>query len=227
MVFCFSVTRGKRHRIPLFNNIAIRITENDKYLSFFTERGMPLGRELQKELAGLDLRDHEKRGIIYDLYFNDKYLPLQEWILKNGRSTYIQFMLLNPSYPLLLNEPEQSKLNIFASNLVEYIGEPAGLGIITEKLFPVIPSWLIPVLALVLLILNIRHGNTGNVLLILFTAGLAVNALLVYNADSLEQGRHLFFNSLYIEITGVVLLVSIADRLYQLNAERRNYSGVK
>ncbi len=82
----YAVQRGERHKIPVLNNIAVRILEHDSYLQFFTERGMPLADTLKKELAGIDLRDHNNREHLYKIYNSERYLPLHNWLAQNGRA---------------------------------------------------------------------------------------------------------------------------------------------
>jgi hypothetical protein len=208
-----AVQKGERHRIPILNNIAVRILENTDYLDYFTARGMPQSDSLRKELGGINLRDPNNRGYIYHLYFNNKYAPLNRWIVENGRHTYMSFLISHPAYFFMLHEPPASTGLFFKRNLYGYTEVPLGISRVVDDLFPVVSYLALLIFTVVLVIINLVKKNIIHLQYIVFYMMLVANAVFIYNADSVEVERHLFFNSVFVEILGVITICFIFDNL--------------
>jgi hypothetical protein len=211
-----SVQKGERHRIPIFNNIAIRILNHPDYLEYFTNRGMPMAEELKADLLGVDLRENTNRGHLYDLYYSEKYKILHKWIVDNGRSVYLGFLMTHPSYLLMVREPQSNLKLFYERNLYSYTGTPLGISTVVDPLFPVISYVALFIFIILLSIINYQKKNVAHILFIVLYFTLVLNAILIYNADSLEINRHLFFNSIFVEVIGVVVLTFIFDNLRYL-----------
>lgn len=219
-----SVQKGERHRIPILNNIVVRILGNEKYLEYFTESGMPLSDSLKMELAGIDLRNSDNNVQIYELYYNEKYASLNRWIVEKGRSTYLSFLLMHPSYFFMINEPVNNFQLFYQSNLYHYTGQPLGISNYVNLLFPVFSYIGLLFLTALLVFINLVKKNIVHIVFIILYLTLIVNAVFIYNADSLEVGRHLFFNSVFVEILGVIALAFILDSIEYLHPLKiKNY----
>ena len=215
-----AVQKGERHRIPILNNIVVRILENKDYLAYFTARGMPQSDSLLKELNGINLRDPHNKGYIYNLYFNSRYAPLSRWIVEKGRHTYMSFLISHPSYFFMLHEPAVSTDLFFQRNLYGYTEVPVGLSTYMEDLFPVVSYLALLIFIVVLAIINLVKNNIVHIVFIIFCVTLVVNAVFIYNADSVEVERHLFFNSIFVEILGVTAICFIFDNIGCLQPSR-------
>lgn len=206
-----AIERGERQKMPVINNLVVRIIKDSSYLHYFVSEGMPMGEELREEYHAIDFTIDENRTLIYELYTSKKYEPLFDWVVKNGKSTYLKFMLTHPSYPLMLNEPSAKMKSFFVRNLYQYTRGPIGISQYVDSVFPVFSYLALFIGVVLLMLLNMKAKH---VIYILFTAlyiTFIANALIIYNADSLETDRHLFNNSVFVEILGAIVFCFILD----------------
>lgn len=206
-----AIERGERQKMPVINNLVVRIIQDSSYLHYFMTKGMPMGKELKEEYHAIDFTIEENRILIYELYKSKKYQPLFDWVLKHGKDTYLKFMLTHPSYPLMINEPRDKINSFFVRNLYQYTREPMGISLHVEPVFPVFSYLALFIGVVLLMLLNMKAKR---VIYILFTAlyiTFIANALIIYNADSLETDRHLFNNSVFVETLGAIVFCFILD----------------
>jgi hypothetical protein len=206
-----SIERGERQKLPMINNLVVRIINTPAYLQYFIDQGMPLGPELRDEYRAIHFSVDENRALIYELYHREKYQPLFDWVLKHGKDTYLKFMLTHPSYPLMINEPRDKINSFFVRNLYQYTRGPIGISQYVDSVFPVFSYLALFIGVVLLMLLNMKAKH---VIYILFTAlyiTFIANALIIYNADSLETDRHLFNNSVFVEILGAIVFCFILD----------------
>lgn len=208
-----SIVKGERHKVPIINNLVVRVLNNPSYLHYFLDNGVPMTNELKQDLKGIDLSNEDNRGAIYDIYNNEKYTPLFNWILKDGKKVYFKFLLLYPSYTLMLNEPESKTMLFFTRNLYSYTKQPIGISLNFESIFPVFSYLALFVFVIILGIMNIKKTNFIHITFIILYITLVINSIMVFNADSLEVARHLFFNSIFVEIMGAISFCFILDSM--------------
>jgi hypothetical protein len=208
-----SIVRGERQKIPIVNNLVVRIIKDSSYLQYFTDKGMPFGAELRKEYYMIDFNIHENRVLLYELYDNTKYKPLFDWVVRNGKNTYMSFMLTHPSYPLMINEPSNKLNSFFIRNLYQYTNEPIGISLHVEFVFPVFSYLALLIFVILLTIINMRLKNLIYILFTVLYITFIANAIIIYNADSLETDRHLFNDSIFVEILGAIFFCFILDSL--------------
>lgn len=208
-----AIERGERQKMPIINNLVVRIIQDSSYLHYFTSKGMPMGEELRQEYHTIDFTNDENRILIYELYNSKKYEPLFDWVVKNGKSTYLKFMLAHPSYPLMLNESSVKMKSFFVRNLYQYTREPLGISQNVDSIFPVFSYLALFIFVILLALMNIKLKNLIYTILLVLYSVFVANALIIYNADSLETDRHLFNNSVLVEILGAVFFCFILDSL--------------
>lgn len=208
-----AIERGERQKIPVINNLVVRIIKDSSYLHYFVSEGMPMGEELREEYHAIDFTIDENRTLIYELYTSKKYEPLFDWVVKNGKNTYLKFMLMHPSYPLMLNEPSAKMKSFFVRNLYQYTRGPIGISQYVDSVFPVFSYLALFIFVVLLALINIKLKNLIYILFTVLYIAFIANALIIYNADSLETDRHLFNDSVLVEIFGAVFFCFILDSL--------------
>lgn len=208
-----AIERGERQKMPVINNLVVRIIKDSSYLHYFVSEGMPMGEELRREYHAIDFTIDENRTLIYELYTSKKYEPLFDWVVKNGKNTYLKFMLMHPSYPLMLNEPSAKMKSFFVRNLYQYTRGPIGISQYVDSVFPVFSYLALFIFVVLLALINIKLKNLIYILFTVLYIAFIANALIIYNADSLETDRHLFNDSVLVEIFGAVFFCFILDSL--------------
>lgn len=208
-----AIERGERQKMPVINNLVVRIIKDSSYLHYFVSEGMPMGEELREEYHAIDFTIDENRTLIYELYTSKKYEPLFDWVVKNGKNTYLKFMLMHPSYPLMLNEPSAKMKSFFVRNLYQYTRGPIGISQYVDSVFPVFSYLALFIFVVLLALINIKLKNLIYILFTVLYIAFIANALIIYNADSLETDRHLFNDSVLVEIFGAVFFCFILDSL--------------
>lgn len=208
-----AIERGERQKIPVINNLVVRIIKDSSYLHYFIAEGMPMGKELREEYHAIDFTIDQNRALIYELYTSKKYEPLFHWVVENGKSTYLKFMLTHPSYPLMLNEPSAKMKSFFVRNLYQYTRSPIGISHSIDSVFPVFSYLALFMFVVLLALINLRLKNLIYIIFTVLYVAFLANALIIYNADSLETDRHLFNDSVLVEIFGAVFFCFLLDSL--------------
>ena len=211
-----SAQAGHRYQLPVIHNIVMRILPNEAYTQWFAARGMPCIDSLKANFS--DCTNENKK--VYKLYRNPDYREFLDWVKKEGKETYTRFIISHPSRLLLINEPIKLRKEIFAHDL-SYPGRPLGPGLWVKGLFPLFGGWFVVGLGLLCSLLFFMSKDLRFLLppvLIILTTG---NALILYNADAMEVGRHLFITRILMELIGfisisLVLGSEYPKRLFQI-----------
>jgi hypothetical protein len=200
---------GGRHRLPLTNTIITRIVPHKNYLNWFKEKGLPMTDSLQKNFSNINPED-ESRVKVYGLYSDTAYKPFFNWILTEGKSTYIKFILTHPRYFFMLDE-DMSAMNrkLFADNTFYYNTTP-GYSLILSRAFPLFTPLLLLIL-LVLLVPVLIKSKTKLIRFMQLIICFLLMILLNYNADTFEVGRHMYLNHFIAEMLGVCIILLIID----------------
>ena len=204
---------GDRYRLPLVNIIAVRIINNPGYTAWFRDKGMPCADSLTLKYRKVDVNIDADRHKIWDLYYNLNYKPLWEWIHKEGKSAYSEFLITHPGYSLLCNESKQQRQRILAYDLW-YSGEPAGYSKTVSKLFPMFNPWWLLICNLLLLLQYFRKKSFTLLFPVILTLVFLVNVFLSYNADALEVERHLFITTVMVHLIVFISLSILGDSLF-------------
>lgn len=215
-----AVKKGERFRLPFYNNLAVRILQNEEYVKWFENKGLPDAGVMKENLKEMDLHKSDFRYHVYKLYNDKKYESLNKWIQEKGSRTYMFFLLTHPGYTLLQDQSQQQRSRLYVRNLYEYTREPYGVSVIIDDLFPVISYIALFLFTVGCGILFLKTKEPNALLLILVYLALVINAVLIYNADSLEVERHLFFNSVFVEILGALTLTYLLDNAFRIFRER-------
>lgn len=204
---------GQRLRVPLINNIAVRIISNDAYTGWFRDKGIPCAESLVKKYRKIDINQDADRHKIWNLYGNTEYEPLWNWVNDKGKTEYMKFMVTHPSYILLLNESNRQRERIFAWDLW-YSGEVAGYSKAFSKVFPAFSPWWILFVNLLLIFQFFRKKKLNLIFPVILSFIFMVNVFISYNADALEVERHLFVTVVMIQLIVFLSLAILADSLF-------------
>ena len=198
---------GQRYRLPILNNIVFRILPNKDYYNWYINKVMPCSKELKHQYSNLS-----NWQMIYPLYEDTNYKKLSDWAIKEGKSTYTKFLITHPSYVFLQNEKKEDLNRIFAYN-IGYIGNVCGSSYLSEYMFPLFNTISILLLDAIVVFFFIRRRSfellLPSILILLF----ALNAYLLYIADSLEVERHLFITNIMIQFIGIYLFSLVVDMI--------------
>ncbi len=198
---------GQRYRLPVMNNIVLRILPNEEYLKWFIDRGMPCADKLKRQYSNLDLNDNSK---LYSLYTDSSFVRFSDWVAKDGKSVYTKFLISHPANLILLNEKPKDLKRIFAYN-IGYTGPEKGYSLFSQSIFPLFNLIILLLLNGFLVFLFIKEKRLAwifpTVLIIIFTA----NVFLLYVADSMEVERHLFITTIIIQFIGILIVSFILD----------------
>ena len=203
---------GLRYQLPVINNVVVRILPNPAYTRWFVQHGMPDAEKLQQNFGKLDVVPEEGQHKLWSLYTDTAYQSFLNWVKVSGQSTYTKFMLLHPDYILMQHQSHAQLARIMSHDLF-YIDEPRGYSKTISRLFPLFNMGIVTVLCIMLLMIYTKRKNPilfGPVLLALFTL---INAILCYNADSLEVERHLYLTNILVQLIGFWAVALIWDAL--------------
>jgi len=204
---------GQRLRVPLINNIAVRIISNDAYTGWFRGKGIPCADSLVKKYRKIDINQDADRHKIWNLYGNREYEALWNWVNDKGKTEYMKFMVTHPSYTLLLTESSRQRERIFAWDLW-YSGEVAGYSKELSKVFPAFSPWWILFANLLLIVQFFRKKKLILIFPVILSFVFMVNVFISYNADALEVERHLFVTVVMIQLIVFLSLAILADSLF-------------
>lgn len=121
------VNMDQRWVIPLLNVLEKRILKNEDRVKYFESHGMPVSPAL------MAMKDQDYNGNNNAFYKAPELGTFRDWLLKDGRKTYILFLLHNPDYLLVRPFTDVAYLNERENN---DIYQPAVFN------YPLLPSWI-------------------------------------------------------------------------------------
>jgi hypothetical protein len=208
---------GQRHKLPVFNNIVGRVCKSDEYLKWFEGHGMPMSSQIKKDFLNQKVDSENGRRYIYSKYKDSTYLPLMNWSVKDGKSIYQLFLISHPGYFFLNDQNSQQIERIFCRDFFYYFENNSKPNDPTQTTFPL---WNLPTtLALVLLLFlySIYLKNIFYAIPLLIAFVFFINALILYNADTMEVERHLYITQIIIQLLNILsfsLLINIFINLF-------------
>lgn len=205
-----TATVGERTRLPLLNNIAVRILPNGSYLRWMTRAGMPQAEELTNRFRNRSSLQ-EKVNELYDLYTDPGYQPLFRWLSTSGKTTYVRFLLTHPRHLLLRREARVDLQRMFAYDCSFYIGSAKGYSRAIEDIFPMFRAGTVAIL-IVIVLLGFRFQKRPVLLIPLVgTALCAFQAILCYHADAMEVERHCVVTRVMLDLIGLTSVALLFD----------------
>ena len=127
-------------------------------------------------------------------------------------------MVTHPSYFFLADQNSKQINRIFCYNFYDYFSNDSNLNDFTQTTFPAwdLPTTYILVLLLFLFSIYLKNGLYAIPLLIAFL--FSINALILYNADTMEVERHLYITQIIIQLLNILsfsLLINIFIILFK------------
>jgi hypothetical protein len=219
------VNMDQRWVIPLLNVVEKRILKNPERVDFFEAHRMPVTPAL------MAMKDQDYNGHNNAFYNAPELASFRDWLLSDGRKTYILFLLHDPNY--LLTRP-------FAD--VGYLNEDENNDIYQPALFsyPLLPSWINEIVLINMVPRELVLGSfviAGIALAFLFIRRngfwliLTLTILLVYphlvvawQGDSAGLSRHTLLANLQLRLVIWMLLLAIMNEVFswigKLNLDR-------
>ncbi len=210
----YTANQGERYKLPLFNSIVGRVVKKSEYLDWFKSKGMPTPLKIVEDFKPIEnVDDDALRGVVYSKYFDSTYTPLFNWIVKDGKKTFQNFLLSHPSYLLMKDESPEKISRILCSPYFGYIRESTNFHKKVDLVFPCF-SFLFAILVIgIVSFLFFKTGNRIYVLILVLSILTTANAILSYSADTLEVKRHLFITQILLNFICIVSLGLIVDYL--------------
>lgn len=204
---------GERHKLPIFNTVVGRISKNDAYLKWFEQNRMPISNSVKSDFSNIDV--DKNKAFIYSKYQDPNYLPLMEWSAKNGKSIYQLFLLTHPSYFFLSDQTSIQVNRMFCYNIGGYFKQASKSRDYTDSTFPLWNLATTFLLVITLLFISIYLKtilySIPSVIAILG----AFNALIIYNADTMEVERHLYITQVLIQLLNITCFCFLVDIFIQ------------
>ncbi|HXD93310.1 MAG TPA: hypothetical protein VNX01_08860 [Bacteroidia bacterium] len=216
---------GERYKLALFNSIVGRVSKNDDYINWFKNEGMPQADRVKSYFKKVVPSTLNGRVYMCARYADSTstYKEIFTWIKKDGKKTYQKFLLTHPYYFFLQDlSGEEVEQNLFAYNFNEYYVESEGFFVNADNVFPIFNPWIYLLIFSLLLFLFFKTRETMYIFLIVTFLLFVVNALITYNADSLEVKRHLYITRIVLEFISLTTLLLLTDYISNLVAKKRS-----
>jgi len=201
---------GQRTKLPIMNNLVLRILPNSEYFNFFVLKGLPTAGLIKQQFSGIDLSKENDLWKIYGLYTDSSYRSFQNWAADHGKGLYSCFLISHPSYSLLLKEPKSNLNRIFAYNL-HYVTPVNGYSLFAEKWFPLFSPFLLLFFSILLVLAFTCNRNPFLLLPLVIGLLFIFNVFLNYNADTMEVERHLFITMIMVQLLSIWSLSHLVD----------------
>jgi hypothetical protein len=220
----YTIKRGERTVLPVFNSITGRISKNQEYVNWFKKQGMPCDTQLVKDFRELPFSDRASYAKIYAAYGDSAYKPLFNWIKKEGRSAYQKFILTHPSYFLLQDQTPAERDRILVYNIPYYYGRTHDFFANASNVFPLFPSVVTILLALGSAFLYFRNKKKIYFLPLLLVFLTLVHAMISYNADTMEVERHMIYTCICKELISIMTLALFCSYAVRILRVRKRKS---
>jgi hypothetical protein len=221
-----TINKGERYRLSVYNNVFARLARNPAYIDWFKERGLPAADKIRAEFATFKESDQQNLIKLYESYTNPEYAPVFDWVVKRGKSDYMQFLLTHPRYLFLMDQTKEERARIFCYNL-SYTGAAVGYYELPGHVFPLFNGWVVLGLCVVICIVFIRtKGVDPHLLFPLFLLLLCIaNVFLSYNAEAIEVERHMYYTTILLEVIAFISVFLLADRGISYWQQKRVQKG--
>jgi hypothetical protein len=211
---------GERTKLPLVNTILLRILPERDNFNWFVIKGMPMAGTIKQRFTGIDINTEGGLYKVWGTYWDLEYKPFRDWAAGPGKRLYMRFLITHPAYSLLLREPKEKLKRIISINL-EYGSAINGYSVYTEFFLPLFSPILLLIDVILLLWIFIKSRNSTFLLPVVMVIVFLFNVLLLYNADALEVGRHMFVNMVMVQLLSIWSLCLVFDEVIQ----KTSFSG--
>ena len=203
----FSVEQGARWEFPFYNIMGKRILPVSRHVEYFAKHGMPVSKDL------LERGDRFASDDDYAFY-GEPLRKFRAWAVKDGKTTYIQFLLSHFSYSIA--EPA----SWFQENLLnDIINSVAGPGQSQSSKISASILYLLLAGHMILICLSLILWHCGELFrfpylivpLVMMMLS-APHAGLVYHADAMGIQRH----CLIVLVQGLLGFVLFCIFMYDL-----------
>jgi hypothetical protein len=216
----YTMKVGERNVIPIFNSIAVRITQNTEYLDWFEKEGMPTRNTLVKNFTGVLTETNKGVEAVYKAYGDSSFIKLFEWIKKDGKAAYQKFILTHPSYFFLQDQTKEEVDRLFAYNVYKYYPKPRGFFANADNFFPIFNNYISVLLLLICTYIYYRSKKVIYLTPFILGTITLINALIVYNADALEVKRHMINTVICRELLSIISVFFVINYFIELNKKR-------
>ncbi|MEO6424112.1 MAG: hypothetical protein ABIP40_01805 [Bacteroidia bacterium] len=217
----YAVKIGQRTKTPVFNDLAIRISQNKEYIEWFKNEGAPQTAQLTEDFKGIDLRVIGGKERIYKRYADSTYLELFAWVAKNGKAVYQKFLVTHPAYFFLINENKQDLERIFVYNIEGYYQDPYKFFVNADNVFPLFSPLYAIIMSLFCLYFWIKKKKMFLLLPFILILMLIINIFINYNADTLEVERHMYMTRTISEFVSILCTYILVYYTFLLYSKRQ------
>jgi hypothetical protein len=211
----------KRYTLPVFNSIALRISQNPSYLRWFKDQGMPHCEFLKKEFHDAYNDTSQVKQFMYRAYEDTANTRVLNWIKKEGKSTFTKFILEHPSFVFMFDQNTTQTDRIYAYDLRDYCVAPESFFKCANFMMPIFNNWYWFLLLASCGLIWYRYKEKIFLLPFLFTGLTIVNIFVSYNADALDVERHLFATAILRELTCILCIMLMIIKWFALKKAKR------
>lgn len=214
----YTMKIGQRNVLPIYNSIAVRVSQNNEYLDWFAKQGMPDKDLLSKTFKGVDVETNEGKTRVWNTYEDSLYKNIFTWIKAEGKSTYQKFIITHPGYFFLQDQTSQQIDRIFAYNVKGYYRPSPEFFLKAESVFPMFNNYLFFMAIAGCIYIFYRSKEKFYLIPPLLAVLTIINAILVYNADTMEVRRHLFTTVICRELLCFISIALILNYFIKTNS---------
>jgi len=206
----YTILRGERHVLPIYNSIAVRISQNDAYLNWFKKEGMPDAELMKKHFAGININTLEGQLRVMESYSTAPFKGVLYWVKCYGKNAYQKFILTHPGY-FFLTDQKSEEIDRILTCEPGYYQKPRDFFANADVFFPFFGNIFFFISVLSCFYIWIKEKNTIYLLPLFFSFLFFLNALIVYNADTMEVERHLYTTVICREFISMFSLFLIVN----------------
>jgi hypothetical protein len=208
---------NQRWIFPFLNVVSKRILNHNGRVKWFQEHGMPVSPAL------MQLEDTDAYGNEKAFYESSELEPFREWLVKDGRKTYILFLLTHRYY--VFSRPTQDLSYLSIANNDEHIPGnfnlmPARVNNIVLLNIDLTRLMQLGMIASGIAILFLAIRRNGLWLTLVFIMALVYPHLaIVWHGDAMGLSRHSLLANMQLRLSiWMILLVMINEFLVMKEA---------
>ncbi len=213
-----SSSLGRRWLGPFLNVFSARILPVDRFVDFFSDRGLPRDAITREMYLG-------RAVFLSELAHGQEGNRVLEWIEQSGKSTYFQFLASRPVQSL--GKPilrAGSMVNVDSSEYrLRVRADPAWAVLISRLMFPTRIEFLVGfALAACAVPLKSKNRNRFAPLWSIAFALIVLSyplAIVIWHADTIELERHSYQLALQLRLAAWLLLIGAMPSVSELAAK--------
>ena len=196
----FSNSMEQRWVFPFLNVIGKKILRNEERVKWFEQYGMPVSQDLM-EMEGEYAHGKDRR-----FYTSPELTAFREWVIQDGRRTYVRFLLRDNHYLFVRPFMDLGYLAVaentdsYQPDTFQLLLPPEIQKIILLDINPKILVWIgVTISILSILILCLKKNESWllvSIILLMFFP----HIILVWHGDTMSLSRHTLLSNIQLRL---------------------------